>query len=169
MDEGVVRTLLDQAEIQETVLRYGRSADQRDWEALISCLNEEVDIDYNSLSGGEPERIAARDLVLGRWAPIFESLDATQHFTGPCTVSVDGDEATAVAYFQAQHVLNGTAGGEKWTLGGNHDGHVGRRQPGPSGPGCSKRISLAVDPGPDTLVELWRTGTGWCIPNCAGV
>ncbi len=121
MDEVTVQTLLDRAQIEETVLRYGRSADRRDWEALISCLTEEVDVDYTSLTGGEPERIAARDLVLGRWAPTFESLDATQHFAGPCTVSVDGDLAAAVAYFQAQHVLNGATGGERWTLGGRYD------------------------------------------------
>ncbi len=121
MDEVTVQTLLDRAQIEETVLRYGRSADERDWEALISCLTKEVDVDYTSLTGGEPERIAARGLVLERWAPTFESLDATQHFTGPCTVSVDGDGATAVAYFQAQHVLNGATGGEKWTLGGRYD------------------------------------------------
>lgn len=80
-----------------------------------------MDLDYTSLTGGEPERISARDLVLRRWAPPFEVLDSTQHFTGPCTVSVDGDRATAHAYFQATHVLGDAEGGDKWTLGGRYD------------------------------------------------
>lgn len=115
------RALLDRMGVQDTVLLYGRAADGRDWETLNAVFTEEVDLDYTSLTGGEPERIAARELVLKRWAPTFESLDATQHLTGPCTVSVDGDRATAVAYFQATHVLEGAEGGEKWTLGGRYD------------------------------------------------
>lgn len=145
MDEVLVRTLLDRAQIEEAVLRYGRSADRRDWEALISCFTEKVDVDYTSLTGGEPERIAARDLVLGRWAPTFESLDATQHFTGPCTVSVNDDGATADAYFQAQHVLNGATGGEKWTLGGRYDFDLVRA-------GDGWRISAV------TMTAMWDDG-----------
>jgi ketosteroid isomerase-like protein len=121
MDENTLRAVLDRIEIEETALRMGAAADRREWEALISCYTEELDLDYTSLTGGEPERVAARELVLGRWAPTFEVLDATQHLTGPCTVAVNGDEAKAHAYFQAQHVLADAAGGEKWTLGGRYD------------------------------------------------
>jgi ketosteroid isomerase-like protein len=121
MDENTLRAVLDRIEIEETALRTGAAADRRDWEALISCYTEEIYLDYTSLTGGEPERVAARDLVLGRWAPTFEELDATQHLTGPCTVEVGGDRATAHAYFQAQHVLADATGGEKWTLGGRYD------------------------------------------------
>ena len=121
MEDERLRTLLDRAEIEEAALRTGTSADQRDWETLISCYTEGIELDYTSLTGGEPERVNARELVLERWAPPFEVLDATQHFTGPCTILVDGNRATAHAYFQAQHVLAGATGGEKWTLGGRYD------------------------------------------------
>jgi|ERR687893_2375395 hypothetical protein len=121
MDETMMRELLDKSEIQDVALRTGTAADRRDWEDLISCYTGEIELDYTSLTGGEPVRIATRELVLRRWAPPFEVLDATQHFTGPCTIAVEGDRAKGHAYFQAQHVLSGTVGGDKWTLGGRYD------------------------------------------------
>lgn len=121
MDETAMRELADKGEIQDVALRTGTAADGRDWEDLISCYTEELDLDYTSLTGGELERIAARELVLGRWAPTLGVLDATQHLTGPCTVDVDGDRAVAHAYFQATHVLAGAEGGDSWTLGGRYD------------------------------------------------
>jgi ketosteroid isomerase-like protein len=121
VDETARRELSDKGEIQDVALRTGTAADGRDWEALISCYTEDLDLDYTSLTGGEPERIDARELVLKRWAPTFGVLDATQHLTGPCTVVVDGDRAMAHTYFQATHVLADAEGGDKWTLGGRYD------------------------------------------------
>ena len=51
----------------------GTAADERDWETLVSCYTEEPHLDYTSLSGGEPERVAARRLVLERWRPLSRS------------------------------------------------------------------------------------------------
>lgn len=121
MDDTKMQGLLDKSHIQDVALRTGTAADRRDWEALVSCYKEELYLDYTSLTGGEPERISAHELVLERWAPTLEVLDATQHFTGPCTVDVEGDSATAHAYFQATHVLKDVEGGERWILGGRYD------------------------------------------------
>ncbi len=120
MAESKLRELADRVEIGETVGRFAQSADSRDWETLASLLAEEVYRDYGSLTGQEPDRKGARDLV-EEWAATLGNLDATQHFVGPPTVTIDGDRATATAYFQAQHRLHNVTGGEKWTLGGRYD------------------------------------------------
>ncbi len=120
MDESKLRELADRVEIAETIGRFAQSVDSRDWDALASLFTEEVYRDYSSLTGQEPDRKAARDLV-EEWAGVLGNLDATQHFVGPPVVAIDGDEATAVAYFQAQHRLHNVTGGEKWTLGGRYD------------------------------------------------
>lgn len=120
MDESKLRELADRVEIAETIGRFAQSADSRDWEGLISLFTEEVYRDYSSLTGQEPDRKGARDLV-EEWAGVLGNLDATQHFVGPPVVVIDGDAAAAVAYFQAQHRLHNVTGGEKWTLGGRYD------------------------------------------------
>ncbi|MBA3701395.1 MAG: nuclear transport factor 2 family protein [Rubrobacteraceae bacterium] len=120
MDESKLRELAARVEISENIGRFAQSADSRDWEGLASLFTEVVYLDYSSLTGQEPDRKGARDLV-EEWAAVLGNLDATQHFIGPPTVTIDGDEATAVAYFQAQHRLHNVTGGEKWTLGGRYD------------------------------------------------
>lgn len=121
MDEARLQKMFDRAEIEETAMRMGQGADRRDWEDLVACFTDEIRRDYTSLTGGDPDGIVARKLVTEEWAPALGSLDATQHFIGPCTISVKGDRATAHSYFQAKHVLAGADSGEKWTLGGRYD------------------------------------------------
>ena len=121
IDADKLQGLTNRVEIEELTLRYGQYADQRDWETLISLFIEEIHLDYTSLAGGDPARIEARKLVEEQWAPALGALDATQHFVGPSTIILDGDRTTARAYFQAQHVLSGATGGDKWTLGGRYD------------------------------------------------
>lgn len=142
MDANTMQALMDRVEIGETLVRYGRSADRREWETLIGLMSEEIDLDY-----GQLERVAARKLVLGRWAPVFRALDATQHLVGPPTVVVDGDGATATAYFQATHVMVGAEGGDEWTLGGSYDFALIRGDEG-------WRISGV------TMTPIWQSGNG---------
>lgn len=119
--ERPVPVMLDRVEIEETALRMGQAADQCNWETLVGCFTGEVYRDYSSLTGQEPGRTGARDLVEGEWAPVLGNLDATQHFTGPCTIKVEGDRATGHAYFQARHVLANVTGDDVWILGGRYD------------------------------------------------
>lgn len=120
----------DRAEILDTIASFAQRADRRDWEGLVGCFTEVVDRDYSSLTGSGPDRLPARKLVIEEWAPVLGSLDATQHLIGLPVVSPDGeDNATATAHFQAQHVLAGTEGGDRWTLGGRYDFEL-RREPG---------------------------------------
>lgn len=121
MESSALRELMDRMEIEETALRMGQAADQRDWDTLVGCFTAEVYRDYSSLTGQEPGRIGAHALVTGEWAPVFCNLDATQHFTGPCTITIEGNRATGHAYFQTRHVLANVTGGDTWTLGGRYD------------------------------------------------
>ncbi|NUT54325.1 MAG: nuclear transport factor 2 family protein [Saccharothrix sp.] len=94
-------------------------ADRRDWDALLTVFADEVDLDYTSLTGGEPGRVKAVDLVAG-WRAGLGGLDATQHLVSNHLVEVDGDRAVATAQFQAVHVLANPHGEPTWTLGGHY-------------------------------------------------
>lgn len=130
MESKALWGLMDRVEIEETALRMGQAADQRDWDTLVGCFAAEVYCDYSSLTGQEPGRIGAQELVKGEWAPVLGNLDATHHFIGPCTVTVQGDGAIGHAYFQAKHVLANVTGGDTWTLGGRYDWDFVRAEEG---------------------------------------
>jgi hypothetical protein len=49
---------------------------------------------------------------------------------GNFTVEVDGDEADSSCYFQAQHVLTGTPGGDFYTIAGIYRDHMVRTTEG---------------------------------------
>jgi hypothetical protein len=103
-----------------TVLtRMLHAFDARDWETLRASLTDEVRADYTSLFGGEPETIAADDLV-ARWRTFMSGLTATQHLTGP-VVTTDGYLDTHVT---AHHWLDDAPGGDTWVVYGHYVARV---------------------------------------------
>ncbi|MEV1120984.1 nuclear transport factor 2 family protein [Actinosynnema sp. NPDC049800] len=109
----------DRFEIVDATTRMAWFADRRDWDALLTVFADEVDLDYTSLTGGEPARLAAADVVAG-WRAGLGGLDATQHLVSNHLVDVDGDRAVVTAQFQAVHVLANPHGDPTWTLGGHY-------------------------------------------------
>ncbi|MBW4519435.1 MAG: nuclear transport factor 2 family protein [Scytolyngbya sp. HA4215-MV1] len=113
---------MDGIEIISVVNRIAILSDLRDWATVRQCFTDQVALDYTSLTGGQPETIAA-DALVQRWKSAFEStFKTTQHLLGSHAVTIQGDTATCLSHFQARHVaLNASKG--VWTLGGhyNHD------------------------------------------------
>jgi SnoaL-like protein len=91
--------------------------DRRDWAAVRAGLTDEVDADYTSLSGGEPERIAA-DALLERWRALLPGFDATQHHLGPLAeVGRDGDDrVTLVCTVRGYHRIDR----REWMVAGSY-------------------------------------------------
>jgi hypothetical protein len=69
------------------------AVDDLDWETVRSSFTTEVEIDYTSLWGGEPETLTA-DQLIDRWRQLLPGFDATQHLIGPVAVT-EADELTA--------------------------------------------------------------------------
>ena len=104
-----------ETEIIRTIHRLFRHADHHEWDELTSVFADSVLLDYTSLAGGEPTRLAPADVVAG-WRPGFEALDAHQHLVGNHLVAVDDSMATVTATFIATHQFDG----DTWTLGGDY-------------------------------------------------
>lgn len=109
----------DWIDIVEVTTRVAWLTDQRDWVGLAAVFAERVDLDYTSLTGGEPARLGPAEIVAG-WQAGLGGLDATQHLVSNHLVEVDGDRAAATAQFQAVHVLATPHGDPTWTLGGHY-------------------------------------------------
>lgn len=135
---------IDAMEIIQQITRMAWLADRRDWDRLGGVFADQVDMDYTSLTGGEPARVAADDVVAG-WRAGLGGLDATQHLVSNHLVRVDGDRAVATAQFQAVHVLVNPHGDPTWTLGGHYRFGLVRKDDG-------WRIDAV------TLTTSWATG-----------
>lgn len=109
----------DRMDIVEVTIRMAWLTDRRDWDRLLEVFADQVDLDYTSLTGGEPARVAASVLVTG-WRDGLAGLDATQHLVSNHLVHVDGDRAMVTAQFQAVHVMTNPHGDPTWTLGGHY-------------------------------------------------
>ena len=109
----------DRYQVETAISRLGRLVDDRDWDGLDGLLGDVVEVDYTSLWGGEPEKVA-RDVLIGRWRNLLGKLDATQHVFTNILPEISGDTATATANVVAVHRRAVPTGGHLWTVGGSY-------------------------------------------------
>jgi hypothetical protein len=109
------------AAITDAILAIARGADRRDWDEVATAFADAVVLDY-----GTPERLTPAEIV-GRWQPLLEAFDATQHQLRELAIRDTGDRATATSRFLATHVLAGAgAGGDVWSLEGRYEHDLAR-------------------------------------------
>jgi ketosteroid isomerase-like protein len=102
----------DRLAIRELVDAYAHCADRRDAEGQKSLFAEDTRfVVYMAGQGTEPTQV-----LEGREAltPVFNDLNryqATMHFNGQSTISLDGDRATAETHCIAHHLF--TEDGER--------------------------------------------------------
>jgi ketosteroid isomerase-like protein len=106
----------DRAAITMAIEAITRGADLHQWETVRAAFADEVELDY-----GTPERLSPDTIVVGRWQPLLEGFDATQHVVRDIQVQIDGDRATATSRLQATHFLKGAEGGDVWILTGRYE------------------------------------------------
>jgi ketosteroid isomerase-like protein len=96
----------DRLAIRELVDAYAHCADRRDAEGQKSLFTEDTHfVVYMEGQGSEPTQV-----LDGREAltPVFDDLNryqATMHFNGQSTITVDGDRATGESYCIAHHLF----------------------------------------------------------------
>jgi hypothetical protein len=104
--------MADRLAIRELVDAYAHCADRRDAEGQKSLFTEDTHfVVYMDGQGSEPTQV-----LDGREAltPVFAALNAyqaTMHFNGQSTISIDGDRATGESYCIAHHLY--TEDGER--------------------------------------------------------
>ncbi|MBW2231709.1 MAG: nuclear transport factor 2 family protein [Deltaproteobacteria bacterium] len=107
---------IERRAVRDTVLRYARGVDRRNWELFRSCFCDEVDIDLSSWNGQPASTLPADTWVQGVRAGL-SGFDATQHMGANHLIERDGDRARCTSDVQASHALDG----ERCTLGGWYD------------------------------------------------
>ncbi len=104
--------MADRLAIRELVDAYAHCADRRDAEGQKALFTEDTHfVVYMEGQGSEPTQILdGREALM----PVFADLNryqATMHFNGQSTVTLDGARATGESYCIAHHLF--TEGGER--------------------------------------------------------
>ena len=120
-----LQALQDKQEITEICYRYGLALDSRDWAALAALFTPDADacyLDQPPCHGYQ----AIEDTCRAALAP----MSATQHLVCNVVVRLDGDRAASRCYLQAQHVKDGTPGGDHFIIAGRYDDKLVRTPDG---------------------------------------
>ena len=101
----------DRLAIRELFDAYAHCADRRDAKGQMDLFTEDTRfLVFMDATSAEPsQELHGRESL----APVFDNLNiynATMHFNGQSTVSLDGDRATAESYCLAHHLTIGEDG-----------------------------------------------------------
>jgi hypothetical protein len=101
--------------IHDLLCRYTFALDSHDWESLRGCFTDDAVADL-----GEFGRYEGMEAIIASVRGALGGLDASQHLLGNVVASVDGEQATATSYVQAQHVAAGDDGPLMATVGATY-------------------------------------------------
>jgi len=99
MDEAKLQNLIDRNEIIDVMSRYATGIDQRDPALYRSCFTDELERDMFAQGFEQGSADSWVETAMNAVSPF----QTTQHIITNHTIEIDGDEATCVAYLQAQH------------------------------------------------------------------
>lgn len=105
-DEAAIKTLVESVAIL---------ADSGQFEALEQHYAEEIQVDYTSLAGGEPE-LKSPQALMSQWAAVLPGFERTRHALSNIKVQLEGDHAIATADVVADHYL----GEQHWQVSGHY-------------------------------------------------
>lgn len=105
---------VDRLGAQDVIVRYAASIDERDFEALRTCF--EPDVEIHGFGG---EVLHGSDAGIAFVRKALAPFEATQHMLGPPSVELRRDEATLRTELQAQHFFREPRG-QIFTLWGRY-------------------------------------------------
>jgi SnoaL-like domain len=129
--EERIRRLEDRVLIGEQVIKYAVGADRRDWTMFGECFTDPVYVDFSGV-GWDAGTISRTDLVRGS-AAVLSEFAYTQHLSSNHVIEFDeSDPDRAVCYssMYAQHLLEGSEGGEFYLVRGWYANHMLRTTEG---------------------------------------
>lgn len=111
--------LVDQAEIRRVVDEIDNATDAKDWATCRGYFLDEIDVDFTSLAGGAPGRMAADDLIRA-WSTTLYADKASHHMRANHRIAIDGDRAEVFSKGYALNILRRGTGSDLWEVWGNY-------------------------------------------------
>jgi 3-phenylpropionate/cinnamic acid dioxygenase small subunit len=120
----------DKLAVAETLYRYAKGVDERDWDAYRSIFTERVTVDFSSYDATRAPVEMPTDDWIAQIRPLFTGLHATQHLMANPLAEVNGDRATVTMYVRAHHVFEPHVDDSWFTIGGFYDDELVRSSEG---------------------------------------
>ncbi|MHC3001255.1 nuclear transport factor 2 family protein [Gordonia sp. GN26] len=117
--------IADRFEIADTLHRYARAVDTKDWDLWRSVFTADATVDYTSAPAG---RAGSRDEIAAWLEENFAFVSVSQHFITNIEYSFDGDRAQVRAMFYNPMQFVGMT--ELSTCGGNYHHSMVRTETG---------------------------------------
>ncbi|MEM9809511.1 MAG: nuclear transport factor 2 family protein [Cyanobacteria bacterium P01_D01_bin.56] len=106
--------------ITAPIVKMVHAIDSLDWQGVRHTFADVIDVDYTSLTGGEPETIPT-DLLMERWRSLLPGFEATQHLLGPFGVDTSNELAKVGAHVRGFHYIANATGGSVWIVAGHYN------------------------------------------------
>ena len=94
---------LDRSLVSETIFRYHRSFDLKDWESCRSFFCETVEVETTGMEGSVAQ---VQNFARDRMVKILQRMGppdaASQHYSGNHIIEVNGDDAVCIASSMAR-------------------------------------------------------------------
>jgi hypothetical protein len=98
-------TLVDQVELIRIADAIDAAVDAKDWDLARSLFTDEIEVDFTSLTGGEPATIPADALIAG-WRSNLTAEKTSFHLRGNHRITFEGpDAATMLSHGHAWNRL----------------------------------------------------------------
>jgi hypothetical protein len=126
-----IRRLEDRAEISELAIKYAVNVDRRDWKKFTDVFTDPAYVDFSELGG--KAGASPRAEIVGGISSVLDGFTVTQHLSPNHLIEFDDadpDRAVLISYMYAQHVLEGSEGGDFYLLRGWYENHVVRTPSG---------------------------------------
>ena len=112
------QTVMDRMEIQDLLVRYCTSIDNRDYDLLDTCFTEDAHLDYSVMDGPAGDYATVRAWLEAS----LVHLEAMQHSITNTVYEIRGDQATTRTQFRNPNVIRLKDGGLRvFTVGGYYD------------------------------------------------
>ncbi|SOD92172.1 nuclear transport factor 2 family protein [Spirosoma fluviale] len=118
--ESPVNLMQLQFDVIQTVNAIFNTTDRQEWHSCQDLFADEVLLDYESLSGQAPIRLAPSQII-SAWQQVLPGFAFTQHMLSNHEVSVIGaDQVSCVCKGHAVHYIPNAVGGEEWGVYGTY-------------------------------------------------
>ena len=103
-------------DVADSVARFLRAIDLRDWAAAEACMTSPMHLDYSSFGAGDPADLTPSQ-VTAPWKALLPGFDHTHHQMGQLSITTEGATARVEGPVFGDHVI----GGEVWRVFGRYD------------------------------------------------
>lgn len=118
-EQFVEQNASDEAVIRRVVDEIDNSCDLKQWKRCRSYFTDEIEVDFESLSGDKPAKILSDDLINAWKTNLFED-KKTYHQRSNHSIKIDGDEAEVFSKAYAFNLLETGEVTGLWEVWGNY-------------------------------------------------